>query len=71
VRVARCDHLLLSYNSEGLIPEAEILAILEERGRPEVRRLGYRRFRSDAPARRRYAPQIEVSENLYYVRCEA
>jgi adenine-specific DNA-methyltransferase len=67
VRGARCRRLLLSYNSEGLIPEAEILAILGERGRPEVRRLPYRRFRSDADSRRRYAPQREVSENLYYV----
>ena len=65
VRGARCRRLLLSYNSEGLIPEDEILAILGERGRPEVRRRPYRRFRSDADSRRRYAPQREVSENLY------
>jgi adenine-specific DNA-methyltransferase len=70
VRGARCTHLLLSYNSEGLIPEAAILDILGERGRPEVRRRPYRRFRSDADSpRRRYAPQHLVSENLYYVRC--
>jgi adenine-specific DNA-methyltransferase len=69
---ARCTHMLLSYNSEGLIPEAEILDILTARGKPEVRRRPYRRFRSaaDGPGRR-YAPQAEVSENLYYVRCEA
>ncbi|HMA36214.1 MAG TPA: DNA adenine methylase [Chloroflexia bacterium] len=70
VAQARCTHLLLSYNSEGLIPESEILAILAGRGTPEVRRRPYRRFRSDTDARRRYAPQHEVSENLYYVRCE-
>ncbi|HUS16317.1 MAG TPA: DNA adenine methylase [Chloroflexia bacterium] len=72
VGAARCTHLLLSYNSEGLIPEAEIMDILSTRGNPEVRRQPYRRFRSaaDGPGRR-YAPQAEVSENLYYVRCDA
>ncbi len=70
VATARCRHLLLSYNSEGLIPEATILTILAQRGRPVVTRQVYRRFRSNI-GRRHLPAQQEVSENLYYVLCEA
>jgi adenine-specific DNA-methyltransferase len=65
---ARCRHILISYNSEGLIPETELLRILGERGKVEVFRLPYRRFRSDVDSeKRQYKPVDEVSENLYYV----
>jgi len=65
---ARCRHILMSYNSEGLIPEPELLRILAERGKVEVFRLPYRRFRSDTDSeKRQYKPIDEVSENLYYV----
>lgn len=67
---ARCRHLLLSYNSEGVIPEATILAILAQRGVPVVARRPYRRFRSRVAAARHPPPGV-VSENLYYVRCAA
>lgn len=65
---ARCRHILMSYNSEGLIPEEQLLQILGQRGKVEVFRLPYRRFRSDIDSeKRQYKPIDEVSENLYYI----
>ncbi|MBI3969004.1 MAG: DNA adenine methylase [Chloroflexi bacterium] len=65
---ARCRLLLLSYNSDGLLPERTILQILGSRGTVAVRRRPYRRFRSDADGpKRRYREGDIVSENLYVV----
>lgn len=33
---ARCRHLLLSYNNEGIVPDEQILAALQQRGAVEV-----------------------------------
>jgi adenine-specific DNA-methyltransferase len=65
------DHVLLSYNSEGIIPDAEIERIFRDAGRAGTfARISreYPRYRSDRPsAGRRYKGHI-VRENLYYVR---
>jgi adenine-specific DNA-methyltransferase len=64
------DRFLLSYNSEGIIPDAEIERIFRAAGRARtfvrVSR-EYPRYRSDRPsAVRRYKART-VAENLYYV----
>ncbi|GEM_PF-322162 len=65
------DHVVLSYNSEGIIPEAEIERILRAAGRPRTfRRITreYQRYRSDRPSATRRYTAHSVSEHLYYVR---
>lgn len=65
------DHVVLSYNSEGIIPEEDIERAFRSEGRAGTfARISrqYPRYRSDRPsATRRYKDQI-VRENLYYVR---
>jgi adenine-specific DNA methylase len=65
------DHVVLSYNSEGIIPDAEIERVFRAEGRSGTfARISrqYPRYRSDRPsAGRRYKGQV-VRENLYYVR---
>ena len=67
---ARCRHIALSYNTEGIIPEASIARLLREHGRKATYRRyshAYRRYRSDSDhAKRRYSGD-EVFEYLYCV----
>ena len=64
-------HVLVSYNSEGLIPDAELRSILERASADgKVRRFSkaYKRYRADSDhAARRYKGD-EVRELLYYAR---
>jgi adenine-specific DNA methylase len=68
------DHVLLSYNSEGIIPDGEIERIFRAAGRAGTfARISreYPRYRSDRPsAGRRYKGHV-VRENLYYVRLKS
>jgi len=72
VATARCRHIVMSYNAEGLIPERTIERVLKEHGlRGTYRRYrrGYRRYRSDADSEtRRYKGDV-VNEYLYCVTC--
>lgn len=65
------DHILLSYNSEGIIPESDIERILRHAGRSRtflcVAR-EYQRYRSDSPGPTRRYKAHSVRERLYYVR---
>lgn len=74
IAAAPCRHILMSYNSEGIISEACIEQVLRDRGSPRTyRRLErpYKRYRSDRDrAGRRYSGD-EVTERLYYVRVDA
>jgi adenine-specific DNA-methyltransferase len=67
---ARCRHIIMSYNAEGLIPESTIERVLRDHGRRGTYRRyrrGYRRYRSDADgANRRYRGDV-VDEFLYCV----
>jgi len=68
VRGAKAQAILMSYNSEGLVPQERIVAILSQRGKVEVYVCEYRRFRSDADGdNRRYGPRDTVQEMLYWV----
>jgi adenine-specific DNA-methyltransferase len=67
---ARCRHIVMSYNAEGIIPEATIERVLKEyglRGTYQRYRHGYRRYRSDADGiGRQYSGDV-VNEYLYCV----
>ena len=71
VATAPCHHILMSYNSEGIISEACIEEVLRGRGSPGTYRKlqrSYKRYRSDRDrAGRRYKGD-RVTECLYYVR---
>ena len=65
------DHVLLSYNSEGIIPEDAIEDVLVAAGRRgSYRRTAraYRRYRSDRTSAKRQYRGDAVEEYLYYVR---
>lgn len=70
---SRARHIVMSYNTEGIIPEPEIERLLRAHGRATTYRRytrGYRRYRSDADrAGRRYSGD-EVGERLYCVDTE-
>ncbi len=68
---ARARHIILSYNDEGFLSAQEIERIFNLRGRVEVQRLAYKRFRADKDREnRKYATNQAVSEFLFYVRVE-
>jgi adenine-specific DNA methylase len=65
------DHVVLSYNSEGIIPEPEIQRIFRAHGRRGTyKRLTrqYQRYRSDRPSAARHYTSDSVREYLYCVR---
>jgi adenine-specific DNA-methyltransferase len=70
VATARWKHLVMSYNTEGIISETAIERVLREQGRTSTYRrydLQYKRYRSDADsATRRYRGDV-VRECLYCV----
>jgi adenine-specific DNA-methyltransferase len=71
VAAAPCRHILMSYNTEGIISEACIERALRERGSSRTyRRLEkpYKRYRSDRDSQTRRYRGDRVSELLYYVR---
>jgi adenine-specific DNA-methyltransferase len=71
LRASGAAHVLVSYNSEGLLPDAELRDVLKEASVDgKVRRFskGYRRYRADSDhAARRYSASA-VRELLYYAR---
>jgi adenine-specific DNA-methyltransferase len=70
VAAARCKHIVMSYNAEGLIPEQTIERVLKQfgrRGSYRRYRHAYRRYRSDADSEIRRYRGDEVSEFLYCI----
>jgi adenine-specific DNA-methyltransferase len=71
IETVDADHILLSYNSEGIIPDADIERIFRHAGRRgsfvRVAR-EYQRYRSDSPGPARQYKAHSVREQLYYVR---
>jgi adenine-specific DNA-methyltransferase len=73
VNAADCKHILMSYNSEGIISEQCIERVMRERGNPDTyRRLEheYKRYRSDRDSKTRRYKGDRVTEHLYYVRVD-
>ena len=70
VATAPWRHLVMSYNTEGIIPESTIERVLRACGRRstyERRALPYRRYRSDADGENRRYRGDRVTEYLYCV----
>ena len=68
---ADCRHVVMSYNAEGIIPEATIERVFREYGAADTYRRyehAYRRYRSDADGPRRRYRGDSVHEYLYCVR---
>ena len=61
---ANCKHILMSYNSEGIIPHDEIVRVLSTRGNVIEYNKTYRRFKSHK--RGRFKPPLK--ELLFYVK---
>ena len=73
VNAAPCKHILMSYNSEGIISEDYIEEVLTERGISNTyQRLeqDYKRYRSDRDSDTRRYKGDRVTEHLYYVRVD-
>jgi adenine-specific DNA-methyltransferase len=73
VNAAPCKHILMSYNSEGIISEDCIEQVMRERGEPKTyQRLehDYKRYRSDRDSDKRRYKGDRVTERLYYVRVD-
>jgi adenine-specific DNA-methyltransferase len=64
VEAAGCEHLFLSYNSEGIIPDESIAAILGRKGRWEVFEREYAVFGNGAGRSRRRT----LRERVFYCR---
>ncbi len=70
LKAADCAHVVMSYNSEGLISPAEIRSALRDWGRAGTYRRyrrRYKRYRSDADGKGRNYSGDEVVEYLYCV----
>jgi adenine-specific DNA-methyltransferase len=71
LRDTDADHVVMSYNAEGIIPEPEIARIFREHGlRRTYARVArqYQRYRSDRSGPARQYKADTVREHLYYVR---
>jgi adenine-specific DNA-methyltransferase len=71
LEATRARHILVSYNSEGLLPEDSMLSILARFSTDRhVRRFThtYRRYRADSDHSRRRFREGELREVLYYAR---
>jgi adenine-specific DNA-methyltransferase len=68
VSEANADWILVSYNTEGLIPHERMVEILSQRGNVEVYACEYPRYRSDSDGdNRRYKSNGTLQEMLYWV----
>lgn len=68
VKSADTNHIILSYNAEGIMPKKDIMDILLSIGNVKVYSLDYRRYRSDSDSeKRRYkVPNNDIKEIIYY-----
>ena len=64
VRKKNFRHLILSYNSEGIMPAEQIVAILSKYGTTEILEQDYQRFKSNS----RGESKKKVKERLYYMK---
>ena len=64
---AKAKHIIVSYNSEGIMSEDEICYVLGRKGKkPEVIPIDYRRFKSNSNGR--LTNKKTVQEYLFYVK---
>ena len=68
IGAANARHIMVSYNDEGIIPVADMGAILRRRGQLTEHRKTYKRFRADQDRPgRQYAQNDVVHELLFHV----
>jgi adenine-specific DNA-methyltransferase len=70
VASARCKHIVMSYNAEGIVSEQAIERIFKQYGRAETYQRyarNYRRYRSDSDGEHRKYAGDRVEEYLYCV----
>lgn len=70
VATARCKHIVMSYNAEGIVSDAAIERIFKQYGRAQTYQKyarNYRRYRSDADGEKRKYTSDKVEEYLYCV----
>ncbi|HEY3411932.1 MAG TPA: DNA adenine methylase [Armatimonadota bacterium] len=67
IRTSPARHILLSYNSEGIVSHEVLMEMLCKRGKVELFEEEYRRFRSDADGPTRNYKADSVVERLYLV----
>ncbi len=70
IATAPWTHVVMSYNDEGIIPEATIERVLREHGRRDSYKRysrSYKRYRSDADSKERKYKGDRVREYLYCV----
>lgn len=67
---ANTKYIVLSYNNEGIIPDQFILKILSKRGKVNVHKQTYRRFRTERDHEKRHykVPDDKVIEIIYVVK---
>lgn len=68
IKAADFRHILVSYNNEGLLAEADLREILAAKGRCDFHKVPYKRFRADADGAKRQYKGDETQEFLFY--CE-
>ena len=61
---AKCEYIIMSYNSEGIIPHDEIVRILSTKGNVIEYKKSYRRFKSNRKGQRKPA----LKELLFFVK---
>ena len=66
---ARAKHIIVSYNSEGIMSKAEILEVLSQKGEmPKLIPIDYRRFKSNSTGAQKNKNLVQ--EYLFYVQTE-
>lgn len=65
VRRTEARYIFLSYNSEGVMSEDEILSVMKPYGTVELRKEAYRRFRADVDGENRRYKTNGVTEYLF------
>ena len=66
IKNAKFQHIFLSYNNEGLMPESEIRNILSKFGKYDIFTTEYQRFRADKEENRNHKAS-GTTEYLYYL----
>lgn len=67
IEAADFKHILVSYNNEGLLPEADLRELLSAKGRCDFHKVAYKRFRADLNGANRQYKGDETQEFLFYV----
>ncbi len=63
---AKYKYLILSYNSEGIMPEKKITSVLEKYGKVKLMKIDYPRFKSNNNGDSKY--KKDITEHLYSLR---